>query len=241
MDSTSQNIDYPDYTKALRGDVKGLKLGLPKEYFDLGLSDDVKESVMKAAEKFSRGGAEITEVSLPSCDAALSVYYIIACAEAASNLAKFDGIKYGFRAEKFDDLIDLYTATRTEGFGAEVKRRIMLGNYVLSSGYYDAYYIKALKVRTIIKHEFDSAFKKCDLIIGPTSPCTAFKLGERIDDPLCMYLSDVYTSGVNVAGLPAISLPCGRDEKGLPYGLQIIAPPFNEEGIFNAAKFIQRR
>jgi aspartyl-tRNA(Asn)/glutamyl-tRNA(Gln) amidotransferase subunit A len=239
MDSTSQNINYPDYAKALKRDVKGLKLGLPKEYFTMGLGGDVKEAVFAAADKFAAEGAEIVEVSLPNSDAGLSVYYIIACAEAASNLARFDGIKYGLRAEKFDDLEDLYYQTRTEGFGDEVKRRIMLGNYVLSSGYYDAYYIKALKVRTIIKDEFSKAFEKCDLIIGPTSPCTAFKIGEKITDPLCMYMSDIYTSGINVAGLPAISVPCGFDKDGLPYGLQIIAPPFGEEKMLGAAKYYE--
>lgn len=239
LDSTSQNINYPDYLKALNGNVKGLKIGVPKEYFSEGLADSVKNCVIKAINVFKEGGAEIIEISLPYTDAGLSVYYIIACAEATSNLARFDGIKYGYRTEKYEDLIDLYTNTRTEGFGNEVKRRIMLGNYVLSSGYYDAYYIKALKVRTLIKRDFENAFKKCDLILGPTSPCTAFKIGEKNDDPLCMYMSDVYTVNVNIAGIPAISIPCGSDKDGLPVGLQIIGSPFSESLIYNAAQFYE--
>ena len=239
MDSTSQNIKYPDYTKALKGDVKGVKIGVPVEYFSEGLSDEVKLPVLKAIDTFKKGGAGIVSVSLPYTDVGLSVYYIIACAEATSNLARFDGIKYGYRAENFEDLIDLYTKTRTEGFGSEVKRRIMLGNYVLSSGYYDAYYLKALKVRTLIKKDFENAFKKCDLIVGPTSPCTAFKIGEKTDDPLCMYLSDVYTVNVNIAGVPAISIPCGKDYNNMPIGLQIIGKPFDECGIYNAASFYE--
>ena len=239
MDSTSQNIDFPDYTKALKGDVKGLKIGVPKEYFGDGLTKEVEKPVLKAIETFKKGGAEIIDITLPYTDVGLSVYYIIACAEATSNLARYDGIKYGYRADGFEDLIDLYTKTRTEGFGAEVKRRIMLGNYVLSSGYYDAYYLKALKVRTLIKQDFENAFKKCDLILGPTSPCTAFKIGEKSDDPLCMYMSDVYTVNVNIAGLPAMSIPCGKDYNNMPLGLQIIAKPFDECKIYNAAQFFE--
>ncbi len=239
MDSTSQNISYDDYTKALKGDVKGVKVGVPKEYFGEGLTDEVKEPVLAAIKAFEKGGAEIVDVSLPCTDAGLSVYYIIACAEATSNLARFDGIKYGFRAEKFSDLTDLYVKTRSEGFGAEVKRRIMLGNYVLSSGYYDAYYKKALKVRTLIKRDFEQAFTKCDIILGPTSPCTAFKFGEKNDDPLCMYMSDVYTVNVNIAGIPAVSIPCGKDYDDMPVGLQIIGKPFDECRILNAARYYE--
>lgn len=239
MDSTSQNITYPDYTNALKGDVKGLKIGVPKEYFGEGITDEVKEPVLKAIKAFEKGGAEIVEISLPCTDVGLSVYYIIACAEACSNLARFDGIKYGYRTKSFDDLIDLYTKTRTEGFGAEVKRRIMLGNYVLSSGYYDAYYNKALKVRTLIKQDFQQAFEKCDIIAGPTSPCTAFKLGEKSEDPLCMYLSDVYTVNVNIAGIPAISVPCGKDNNNMPVGLQLTGKAFDECSILNAAHYYE--
>lgn len=239
MDSTSQNIKYPDYTENLNGSIKGLKIGISKEYYGEGLNEEVKASVNKALKVFTDNGAELVEISLPYTNAGLSVYYIIACAEATSNLARFDGIKYGYRTEKYDDLIDLYVNSRTEGFGKEVKRRIMLGNYVLSSGYYDAYYLKALKVRTLIKQDFENAFKKCDLIIGPTSPCTAFKFGEKTKNPLSMYLSDVYTVTINIAGVPAISVPCGKDSKGLPIGLQIIGRPFDEKGILKAAQFYE--
>jgi aspartyl-tRNA(Asn)/glutamyl-tRNA(Gln) amidotransferase subunit A len=238
-DSTSQNIDYPDYTKALKGGVKGLKIGVPKEYFGDGLDKNVKDPVKDAIKTFEKGGAEIVDVSLPCTDVGLSVYYIIACAEAASNLARFDGIKYGYRADNYDDLIDLYVKTRSEGFGAEVKRRIMLGNYVLSSGYYDAYYKKALKVRTLIKKDFAEAFEKCDLILGPTSPCTAFKFGEKNEDPLCMYMSDVYTVNINIAGIPAISIPCGKAGTDMPVGLQLSAKPFDESKIFRAAQYFE--
>ena len=239
-ESTSFKREYPDFTASFRGSVKGLRIGMPEEYFAGGTDPEVREAVEKAISFFERNGAEIKRISLPLTDVGLSVYYIIACAEAASNLSRFDGIKYGYRAEKFDNLVDLYVRSRTEGFGAEVKRRIMLGNYVLSSGYYDAYYLKALKVRTLIKRDFDRAFGECDLIFSPTSPTPAFRFGEK-SDPLTMYLSDVFTVAANIAGLPAMSLPCGRTQKGLPIGLQIMGAPFGEQTMLNAAEFYESR
>ncbi|MDI3533755.1 MAG: aspartyl-tRNA(Asn)/glutamyl-tRNA(Gln) amidotransferase subunit [Thermosediminibacterales bacterium] len=234
MDSTSANVDVPDFTKSLVADVKGMKIGVPKEYFIEGIQPEVKDAVMKAAELFEEMGANVEDISLPHTDYGLSVYYIIAPAEASSNLARYDGIQYGFRAEEYDDLIDLYKKTRSEGFGPEVKRRIMLGTYALSSGYYDAYYLKAQKVRTLVKQDFDNAFEKCDIIICPTSPTTAFEIGAKTDDPLAMYLSDVFTIPVNLAGIPGISIPCGFSN-GLPIGLQIIGKPFDEATIIKAA------
>lgn len=228
MDSTSANIKYPDYTQALINGIKGMKIGYPKEYLGEGINEEVKKSILEAIETLKRLGAECEEFSLPITEYAIPAYYLIACAEASSNLARYDGIKYGYRAEKFTDLLDLYKQTRSEGFGAEVKRRIMLGTYALSSGYYDAYYKKALQVRTIIKQEFDEAFSKYDLIVGPTTPTTAFKIGEKTNNPLEMYLEDIYTVSVNIAGLPGLVIPCGRDSKGLPVGLQLIGKPFDE-------------
>lgn len=228
MDSTSADIKYPDYTKSLINDVKGMKIGYPKEYLGEGINPEVKKAIIDAIDTLRKLGAECEEFSLPITEYAIPAYYLIACAEASSNLARYDGIKYGYRAEKFTDLLDLYKQTRSEGFGAEVKRRIMLGTYALSSGYYDAYYKKALQVRTIIKKEFDEAFSKYDLIIGPTTPTTAFKLGEKTDNPLEMYLEDIYTVSVNIAGLPGLVVPCGKDGKGLPIGLQLIGKPFDE-------------
>ncbi|MFU0800823.1 MAG: Asp-tRNA(Asn)/Glu-tRNA(Gln) amidotransferase subunit GatA [Xylanivirga thermophila] len=234
MDATSANIDYPDYTKALKDDVKGWKIGVPKEYFGEGLDPEVKKAIEKAIATFESLGAEIEEISLPHTEYALSVYYILACAEASSNLARYDGVKYGYRASEYDDLDSLYKNTRTQGFGPEVKRRIMLGNYALSSGYYDAYYLKALKVRTLIKEDFDKAFKKYDIILSPTSPTTAFTFGAKTD-PLQMYLSDVYTIPVNIAGLPGMSMPCGFDSRGLPIGMQLIGKAFEEDKLLQAA------
>lgn len=234
-DSTSANINCPDYTKALVNNVKGLKIGLPKEYFGEGISQEVKKGVMQVVDTLKKLGAEFGEVSLPMTDYALPAYYIIACSEASSNLARFDGIKYGYRAEKFDNLIDLYKKSRSEGFGAEVKRRIMLGTYTLSAGYYDAYYKKALQVKTLIKKGFDDAFEKYDLILSPVSTTTAFKFGEKSDNPLEMYLADICTVSVNIAGLPGISIPCGYDSKGLPIGFQLIGKPFDESTMIRAA------
>ncbi|MDD5495508.1 MAG: Asp-tRNA(Asn)/Glu-tRNA(Gln) amidotransferase subunit GatA [Candidatus Omnitrophica bacterium] len=235
MDSTSADIETPDYRKSLVNDVKGLKIGIPKEYFIEGIEPDVLKAVKEAIELLKKMGAQIKEISLPHTEYAVSTYYIIAPAEASSNLARFDGVQYGFRAPHPKDIIDMYTKTRSQGFGEEAKRRILLGTYVLSSGYYEAYYLKALKVRTKIRVDFTRAFKEVDCIVTPTSPTTAFKIGERIDDPLSMYLSDIFTIPANLAGIPAISIPCGFDGKGLPIGLQIIADAFKEENIFTAA------
>ena len=227
-DSTSANVDYPDYTKALVNNVKGLKIGLPKEYFGQGINAEVRKAVEKAVELLGQLGAEYEEFLLPITQYALPAYYLISSAEASSNLARYDGVKYGFRSEKYNNLIDLYKQSRSEGFGAEVKRRIMIGTYALSAGYYDAYYKKALQVRTLIKRGFDDAFKKYDIIITPVSPTTAFKIGEKTDDPVEMYLSDICTVSVNIAGLPGMVVPCGFDSTGLPIGLQLIGKPFAE-------------
>ncbi len=234
MDSTSVKTDYPDYTKALVNDVKGMKIGIPRDYLGEGLNPDVKRAVLDAAETFRRLGAEVEEFPLPITEYAIPAYYLIACAEASSNLARYDGIKYGYRAEKFTDLLDLYRQTRSEGFGNEVKRRIMLGTYALSSGYYDAYYKKALQVKTLIKKGFDEAFEKYDVVMGPTSPTTAFKIGEKAENPLEMYLVDIYTVSVNIAGLPGLVVPCGKDVNGLPVGLQMIGKPFSESTLLRA-------
>jgi len=234
MDSTSVKIDKPDYTSYLKDEIKGLKIGVAKEFFGSGIEEGVKKSVEEAIKVFEDLGGEIVDISIPYVEYALPAYYIIASAEASSNLARYDGIRYGHFAKDYEDLIDMYMVARSEGFGKEVKRRIMLGTYVLSSGYYDAYYKKALKVRTLIKNDFERAFEKCDVIIGPTSPTVAFKIGERANDPLSMYLADIYTVSVNIAGLPAISIPCGLSD-GLPVGLQIIGKHFDEGTILNVA------
>lgn len=241
MDSTSQKLDYPDYTAGFSDSVRGLRIGVAREHFGEGLNPEVKAALEQAIAFYEENGAEIVELSMPLNEVGISVYYVIACAEAASNLARYDGIKYGYRADDFTDLIDLYTRTRTEGFGAEVKHRIMLGNYVLSSGYYDAYYLKALKVRTLIKEEYRRAFEQCDVMLTPTSPTTAFRFGEKTGNPLEMYLSDIYTVTVNIAGLPGISVPCGRDAKGLPIGMQLIAAPFEEPKLLRTAEYYESR
>lgn len=228
MDSTSAEVTHPDYTKALVNDVKGMKIGIPKEYIAEGIHPEVKKQVLEAMETFRKLGAECEEFSLPITEYAIPAYYLISSAEASSNLARYDGIKYGYRAEKFTDLLDLYKQTRSEGFGPEVKRRIMLGTYALSSGYYDAYYKKALQVRTLIRKGFDEAFAKYDLVIGPTAPTTAYKIGEKVNDPLEMYLGDIYTVSANIAGLPGLVVPCGFDSNDLPVGLQLIGKPFDE-------------
>ena len=234
-DATSKNIEYPDYAAGLKENAKGLKIGIPKEYFGEGIDDQVKESVMKAVKELETQGAEVCEISLPSTEYAINTYYIIASAEASSNLARFDGVKYGFRAKDYDGLTDMYEKTRSEGFGDEVKRRIMLGTFVLSSGYFDAYYKKAKKIQKKISQEFSSAFEKCDVIATPTVPASAFKIGENIGDPIKMYYNDVCTVTVNIAGLPAISLPCGKDSSGMPMGLQLIGNKFSEQTLLNTA------
>jgi aspartyl-tRNA(Asn)/glutamyl-tRNA(Gln) amidotransferase subunit A len=235
MDSTSANLPVPDFTKSLINDVQGVKIGIPKEYFIAGMDEEVEASVRNAIEELQSCGAIVEEISLPHTDYAIAAYYIIAPAEASANLARYDGVRYGFRAEDAEELIDMYKQTRSQGFGDEVKRRIMLGTYALSSGYYDAYYLKAQKVRTLIKADFDKAFEKVDVVVTPTSPTPAFKLGERTADPLQMYLSDVMNTPSSLAGLPGISIPCGFTKSGLPIGLQLLAPPFEEEKIMRVA------
>ena len=236
MDSTSADLPVPDYTKALKKkDVKKLKVGVPVEFFAEGLDPEVEQAVRAAIEELKNLGGQITEIQLPRTDAAIAVYYVIATAEASSNLARYDGVKYGLRAKETKDLLDLYMKTRAEGFGPEVKRRIMLGTYALSSGYYDAYYGKAQAVRTLIRQDFDAAFNEVDLIVTPVTPTPAFKLGEKSENPLQMYLSDIYTISVNLAGLPAISVPCGFSKGGLPIGLQLIGRAFEEETLLRAA------
>lgn len=235
MDATSKNIAYPDYYANLKNNVKGLRIGVPKEYFGEGIDSEVKESVYSAIELMKQNGAEIKEISLPSTEYAINTYYIIASAEASSNLARFDGVKYGYRAENYNSLTDMYEKTRSEGFGDEVKRRIMLGTFVLSSGFYDAYYKKAKIVQRKISEEFSNAFKECDIIATPTVPSSAFKIGENIGDPIKMYYNDVCTVTVNIAGLPAISVPCGFDSKNMPMGLQFIADKFCEQTLLDTA------
>ncbi len=234
-DSTSAPEKSYQYTKALVDDVKGMRIGIPKDYLGSGLEEDIKTAILKAAEVFKSKGAIVEEFELHSVDFAVPSYYVIACAEASSNLSRFDGVKYGYRTPSFEGLQDVYKKTRSEGFGAEVQRRMMIGAFVLSSGYYDAFYNKALKVRAIINQGFQKAFEKYDIILGPTAPETAPGLGESLSDPLKMYLSDIYTVSVNLAGLPAISLPCGRDNKGLPVGMQLIGKHFGEQDIIRAA------
>ncbi len=234
-DSTSVNIPVPDYTKALTGEVKGLKIGIPKEYFAKGMDSEIEAAVRLAIKQYESLGATCEEVSLPHTEYAVPTYYILAPAEASSNLARYDGVRFGHRTANPKDLIEMYTQSRSEGFGAEVKRRIMLGTYVLSSGYYDAYYLKAQKVRTLIQKDFLDAFQKFDVLLTPVTPNPAFKLGEKTADPLQMYLSDIFTINVNLAGLPGMSLPCGFTKSGLPIGMQLIAKHFEEEKIFQAA------
>ena len=234
-DSTSLDRKDTDFTSALVDDVKGMKIGIPSTYFGEGLNTEVKKAVMDAVEVLKSKGAIVEEFDLELVDYAIPTYYTIAAAEASSNLERFDGVKYGFRAENFEGLHDMYKKTRSEGFGPEVKRRIMLGSFVLSSGYYDAYYLKALKVKALIKKAFDDAFAKYDVIIGPVAPTTAPGIGESLSDPIKMYLSDVYTISLNLAGLPGISIPCGLDSKGMPIGMQIIGDCYKEKNIIRAA------
>jgi len=234
-DSTSVAVPVPDYTAALTGDVKGLRIGLPREYFIAGLDPEVQKAMDAAIETYRRLGAEFVDISLPHTDYAVATYYLIATAEASSNLARYDGVRFGHRAEGAVGLLDMYTRSRSQGFGPEVKRRIMLGTYALSSGYYDAYYVKAQKVRTLIMQDFIRAFEGVDVILTPVAPTPAFNIGEKIDDPLQMYLSDIFTIPVNLAGTCALSVPAGFSADGLPVGLQLIGKPFDEQTILRAA------
>ncbi|MDQ1613702.1 MAG: aspartyl-tRNA(Asn)/glutamyl-tRNA(Gln) amidotransferase subunit [Pyrinomonadaceae bacterium] len=234
-DATTADTPVPDYVSELTGDMRGARIGVPRELFGAGLDADVRASVEAAIETYRALGAEVVDVELPHAKYAIAVYYIIATAEASSNLARYDGVRYGFRAEESHTLREMYRRTREEGFGAEVKRRIMLGTYVLSSGYYDAYYLKAQKVRTLLKQDFARAFERCDAIITPTSPTTAFLLGEKTDDPLAMYLNDIYTVTANLAGIPGLSVPCGLSQTKLPIGMQLLGPHWSEPTLFRFA------
>ena len=234
-DSTSADVPVSDYSATLNDDIEGKKIGVPRALFSEGLGDEVRELVERSIDDFRTLGAEIVDVELPHAKYGIAVYYIIATAEASSNLARYDGVRYGFRAEEADQLRKMYFKTREEGFGAEVKRRIMLGTYVLSSGYYDAYYSKAQKVRTLVKQDYAWAFSKCDAILTPTSPSVAFKIGEKSDDPLAMYLNDIYTVSANLAGVPGISVPCGLSKSGLPVGTQLIGNYWSEASLLNLA------
>ncbi|MGN8646738.1 Asp-tRNA(Asn)/Glu-tRNA(Gln) amidotransferase subunit GatA [Gracilibacillus sp. HCP3S3_G5_1] len=235
MDSTSANIDIPNYSDAFKEDVKGLRIAVPKEYIQEGVDPEVKEAVLAALKQYEELGATWEEVSLPHSKYAVAAYYLLAASEASANLARFDGVRYGKRTEKNVDMVDMFKESRAEGFGDEVKRRIMLGTFALSSGYYDAYYKKAQKVRTLIKNDFEKIFDEFDVVIGPTTPAPAYKIGEKIDDPLTMYTDDVLTTPVNLAGLPGMSIPCGFSSKGLPIGLQIIGRHFDESTIYRTA------
>jgi aspartyl-tRNA(Asn)/glutamyl-tRNA(Gln) amidotransferase subunit A len=239
-DSTSVEQPVPDYTKTLNDDIQGLRIGLPKEYFSEGLSPEVAQVVQAAIGEYKKLGAQIVEISLPNSKLAIPCYYVLAPAEASSNLSRFDGARYGYRAKDYTDLLDMYCKTRAEGFGAEVKRRIMIGTYALSAGYYDAYYLKAQQLRRLIAQDFERAFQSCDVIMGPTSPTTAFKIGEKSDDPVAMYLSDIYTISVNLAGLPGMSIPAGFAPDGLPVGLQLIGRYFDEARLLNVAHRYQQ-
>ena len=238
-DSTCSARPVPDYERALTGDVKGLRIGVPREYFVEGMQAEVEKLVRAALKNYESLGASTVEVSLPHTGYAVAAYYLVATAEASANLARYDGIRFGLRVNA-EDNIALYESTRAQGFGAEVKRRIMLGTFALSAGYYDAYYLKGQKVRTLIRNDFDRAFEKCDLIVTPVAPTTAFKLGEKMNDPLTMYLSDIFTISVNLAGLPGMAMPCGYDANNLPIGMQLIAPSFAEETILRAGDAFER-
>jgi len=238
-DSTSAPRPVPDYLKALGQDAAGLRIGVPAEYFRGGLTPEVETAVQSALKTAERLGARLEEISLPHTEYAIPTYYIIATAEASSNLARYDGVRYGHRAAGASQMETLYVRTRTEGFGPEVKRRIMLGTYVLSSGYYDAYYLKGQKVRTLIRRDFELAFEKVDLIVTPTTPTPAFRFGDKVDDPLSMYLSDIFTVTINLAGLPGISIPCGLTRERLPVGLQVIGRPFDEETVLRLAASLE--
>lgn len=240
-DTTSADIEKKDYTKALKNDVKGLKIGVPKEFFGEGINEQVKETLKNTIQIYKDLGAQVEEFSLDIAKYSLATYYIIACAEASSNLGRFDGIRYGYRSSEFKNLKELYRKSRSEGFGSEVKRRIILGTYVLSSGYYDAYYKKAQQVRTLVMNEFNKGFEKYDVIVTPTSPTVAFDIGSKSNNPLEMYLSDICTVSVNIAGLPGISIPVGVDKEGMPIGMQLIGNKFQEETILNAAYTLEQK
>ncbi len=239
-DSTSSDQEVPHFLDLLGKGVKNLKIGIPREYFQKGLEFEVEESVKKSLSILESLGASIQEVNLPHTEHAISAYYLIATSEASSNLARYDGVRYGYRTQKARNLMDLYETSRGEGFGNEVKRRIMLGTFALSTGYYDAYYKKASQVRTLLKEDFEKAFQKVDILVTPTAPDVAFKLGEKVEDPLQMYLSDVYTTSINLAGVPALSMPCGFNKKGLPIGLQLIAPLFQEDRLFQVGSTLEK-
>jgi len=241
MDSSSVNEDIPDYCAALQDDLSGMKLGLPREYFVDGLDDEVRKSIDDAVETCRSLGAEIVEISLPHTEYAVPVYYVIATAEASANLARFDGVRYGLRADDVKDPIDMYGKTRAQGFGDEVKRRIILGTYVLSGGYYEAYYLKAQQVRTLIRADFEKAFEQCDAILTPTTPTPAFKIGENIDDPMKMYLNDIFTVTANIAGIPGLAVPCRPTVSGLPVGLQILGNAFCEEKILRVGYAFEKK
>ena len=231
-DSTSADVPLPDFTKALDQDVKGMKLGIPKEYFTGDMQPEVEKTVQEGIRTLESLGMQTVEVSLPHLDYAVAAYYIIACAEASTNLSRYDGVKYGYRSQKSENLVNMYENTREEGFGDEVKRRIILGTFVLSSGYYDAYYLKGQQARTLIKQDFENALEQCDVIAAPVTPYPAFKLGEKLDDPLQMYLADIYTISANLAGIPAISIPCGFvSSENLPIGLQLMGKHFDESNL----------
>ncbi len=234
-DSTSVNVEVPDYRQSLTKEVKGIRIGIPDEYFVEGMDPDVERSVREAIDRFKEWGAEVRRISLPHTEYAVAIYYIIATAEASSNLARYDGVKYGFRSKGYRDLMEMYTQTRAKGFGQEVKRRIILGTYVLSAGYYEAYYRKASQVRTLMKRDFEEAFQQVDVIMAPTAPTPAFRIGEKAEDPLQMYLSDIHTIPVNLAGIPAISIPCGFSRDNLPIGLQMMGRHFDEEKLLRVA------
>jgi aspartyl-tRNA(Asn)/glutamyl-tRNA(Gln) amidotransferase subunit A len=239
-DSTSVNDAVPEYSLRVEEPLQGLRIGIAREHFVSGLDREVETTIRTALDVYRSLGAEVREISLPHSKYAVAVYYIVAPCEASSNLARYDGVHYGHRAETFENMIDMYCASRGEGFGAEVKRRIMLGTYSLSAGYYDAYYLKALKVRRLIRNDFDEAFRTVDVIATPVAPTPAFKIGELIDDPLAMYLSDIYTISANLAGLPGISIPAGFSSQNLPIGLQLLAEPFAEERLLRAARMFER-
>ena len=236
FDMTSSTEEVPNYLSTINDSVKGLRIGIARQFFKDNLNAEIKSAIMQAVDDLKSLGAEVVDVDLPSLDASLATYYILSSAEAASNLARFDGVKYGVRADNYSDIADLYFKSRTQGFGKEVKRRIMLGNYVLSSGYYDAFYRKAKRVQKVIRQEFLDVFKKCDVLFCPTTPTTAFKLGEKSNDPVAMYLSDIFTVPVNIAGVPALNIPCGKASDGMPIGLQIIGKHFDEATIYRVAQ-----
>jgi aspartyl-tRNA(Asn)/glutamyl-tRNA(Gln) amidotransferase subunit A len=238
-DSTSAEVPVPDYISQLKKNVKGVRIGIPKEYFGDALNSEIRQAIEKKIDILRAHGAAVVEISLPYTEYTIATYYILATAEASSNLARYDGARYGFRTEDVADLFAMYVQSRSAGFGSEVKRRIMLGTYVLSAGYYDAYYRKGQKVRRLIKEDFDKAFMRVDCLIAPTSPSTSFKAGDKMDDPLHMYLSDIYTTSINLAGIPGISIPCGEDHQGLPIGMQILGPQFGESTILKVADFLE--